>query len=136
GLSGAELAQRAYQQAMRFNVEFLSGRAASLRSDNGYHFVCLGDGREVSAQTCLIATGGDWRRLEVAGRGQRTGAGVYYGAAVAEARACKDEEVFLVGGAHSAGQAALPFRQFARRLLHPVPAQPLQRSMSKYFIDE
>jgi thioredoxin reductase (NADPH) len=136
GLSGAELAQRAYQQAVRFNVEFLSGRAASLRSDKGYHFVCLGDGREVSAQTCLIATGVDWRRLEVAGIEQLTGAGVYYGAALAEARACKGEEVFLVGGANSAGQAAMAFSQYARRVVILVRAPSLESSMSKYLIDE
>ncbi len=136
GLSGAELAQRAYQQAMRFNVEFLSGRAASIRSDQGYHFVCLGDGREVSAQTCLIATGVDWRRLDVSGVEQLTGAGIYYGAALAEARSCKDEEVFLVGGANSAGQAALAFSQYARRVVILVRAPSLESSMSKYLIDE
>ena len=136
GLSGAELAQRAYQQAVRFNVEFLSGRAASLRSDKGYHFVCLGDGREVSAQTCLIATGVDWRRLEIPGVEQLTGAGIYYGAALAEARACKGEEVFLVGGANSAGQAALAFSQYARRVVILVRAASLESSMSKYLIDE
>jgi thioredoxin reductase (NADPH) len=136
GLSGAELAQRAYQQAVRFNVEFLSGRAASLRSDKGYHFVCLGDGREVSAQTCLIATGVDWRRLDIPGVEQLTGAGIYYGAALAEARACKGEEVFLVGGANSAGQAAMAFSQYARRVVILVRAASLESSMSKYLIDE
>jgi thioredoxin reductase (NADPH) len=136
GLSGAELAQRAYQQAVRFNVEFLSGRAASIRSDKGYHFVCLGDGREVSAQTCLIATGVDWRRLEVPGVEQLTGAGIYYGAALAEARSCKGEEVFLVGGANSAGQAAMAFSQYARRVVILVRATSLESTMSKYLIDE
>jgi thioredoxin reductase (NADPH) len=136
GLSGAELAQRAYQQAVRFNVEFVSGRAASIRSDQGYHFICLSDGREISSQTCLIATGVDWRRLDVPGIEQLTGAGVYYGAALAEARSCKDEEVFLVGGANSAGQAALAFSQFARRVVILVRASSLESSMSKYLIDE
>jgi thioredoxin reductase (NADPH) len=136
GLSGAELAQRAYQQAVRFNVEFVSGRAASIRSDQGYHFICLSDGREISSQTCLIATGVDWRRLDVPGIEQLTGAGVYYGAALAEARSCKDEEVFLVGGANSAGQAALAFSQFARRVVILVRASSLASSMSKYLIDE
>jgi thioredoxin reductase (NADPH) len=136
GLSGAELAQRAYQQAVRFNVEFLSGRAASLRSDKGYHFVCLGDGREVSGQTCLIATGVDWRRLDVPGVEQLTGAGIYYGAALAEARSCKGEEVFLVGGANSAGQAAMEFSKYARRVVILVRAASLESTMSKYLIDE
>ena len=106
GLSGAELAQRAYQQAVRFNVEFLSGRAASRSLRSGLSF-CLPWRREGSlSQTCLIATGVDWRRLDVPGVEELTGAGIYYGAALAEARSCKGEEVFLVGGANSAGQAA------------------------------
>jgi thioredoxin reductase (NADPH) len=136
GVSGAELARRAFQQAISFNVEFLTGRAASLRSDQGYHFVCLGDGKEISAQTCLIATGVAWRRLDVTGVERLTGAGVYYGAALTEARACKDEEVFIVGGANSAGQAALAFSQYARRVVMLVRAASLESSMSKYLIDE
>ncbi len=136
GLSGAELARRAYQQASRFGAEFISGRASSIRSDRGYHFVCLGDGREVSAQTSLIATGVDWRRLDVPGVQRLTGAGVYYGAALAEARSCQDEEVFLVGGANSAGQAALHFARFAKRVVMVVRAASLESSMSKYLIDE
>jgi thioredoxin reductase (NADPH) len=136
GVSGALLAERAYQQALSFNVEFLAGRAASLRTDQGYHFVCLGDGKEVSAQTCLIATGVAWRRLEVTGVERLTGAGIYYGAALTEARSCKGEEVFLVGGANSAGQAALAFSQYARRVVILVRAASLESSMSKYLIDE
>jgi thioredoxin reductase (NADPH) len=136
GLSGAELANRAYQQATRFQVEFLSGRAASLRCDKGYHFVCLGDGREISCQTCLIATGVDWRRLDVPGVEQLTGAGVYYGAALAEARSSKGEDVFVVGGANSAGQAALEFGRYARRVVILVRGASLESSMSKYLIDE
>ena len=136
GLSGAELARRAYQQASRFGAEFLSGRAASIRTEQGYHFVCLGDGREVSAQTCLIATGVAWRRLGVQGLDRLTGAGVYYGAALAEVRSCQDEEVFLVGGANSAGQAALHFSRYAKRVVMLVRAASLESSMSKYLIDE
>jgi thioredoxin reductase (NADPH) len=136
GVSGAELARRAYQQAVGFNVEFLAGRAASLRSDRGYQFVCLGDGKEISAQTCLIATGVAWKRLDVPGVERLTGAGVYYGAALTEARACKDEEVFIVGGANSAGQASLAFSQYARRVVMLVRAASLESSMSKYLIDE
>jgi thioredoxin reductase (NADPH) len=136
GVSGALLAERAYQQALSFNVEFLAGRAASLRTDQGYHFVCLGDGKEVSAQTCLIATGVAWRRLEVTGVERLTGAGIYYGAALTEARSCKGEEVFLVGGANSAGQAALAFSQYARRVVILVRAASLESTMSKYLIDE
>jgi thioredoxin reductase (NADPH) len=136
GVSGAELANRAYQQAMRLKAEFLSGRAASLRSEKGYHFICVGDGQEISTQSCLIATGVDWRRLDVPGVQDLTGAGVYYGAALTEARACKDEEVFMVGGANSAGQAALAFSQYARKVTLVVRAASLESSMSKYLIDE
>jgi thioredoxin reductase (NADPH) len=136
GISGARLAEHAFKQAVSFNVEFLAGRAASLRTDQGYHFVCLGDGKEISAQTCLIATGVDWRRLDVPGVERLTGAGIYYGAALTEARACKDEEVFIVGGANSAGQAALAFSQYARRVVMLVRAASLESSMSKYLIDE
>jgi thioredoxin reductase (NADPH) len=136
GVSGALLADRAFKQAVSFNVEFLAARAASLRSSQGYQFVCLGDGKEISAQTCLIATGVAWRRLDVPGVERLTGAGVYYGAALTEARACKDEEVFIVGGANSAGQAALAFSQYARRVVMLVRASSLESSMSKYLIDE
>jgi thioredoxin reductase (NADPH) len=136
GVSGARLAESAFRQAEFFKVEFLTGRAASLRSEQGYHFVCLGDGKEISAQTCLIATGVAWKRLDVPGVERLTGAGVYYGAALTEARACKDEEVFVVGGANSAGQAALAFSQYARRVVMLVRASSLESSMSKYLIDE
>ena len=136
GLSGADLARRAYQQASQFGAEFINGRAASIRSDGGYHFVCLGDGREVSAQTSLIATGVDWRRLDIPGVERLTGAGVYYGAAPAEASSCQDEDVFLVGGANSAGQAALHFSRYAKRVVMLVRASSLESSMSKYLIDE
>ncbi|HEX3472328.1 MAG TPA: FAD-dependent oxidoreductase, partial [Silvibacterium sp.] len=136
GISGARLAEHAFKQAVSFNVEFLAARAASLRTDQGYHFICLGDGKEISAQTCLIATGVDWRRLDVSGVERLTGAGIYYGAALTEARACKDEEVFVVGGANSAGQAALAFSQYARRVVMLVRAASLESSMSKYLIDE
>jgi len=136
GLSGADLARRAYQQASQFGAEFVSGRASGIRTERGYHFVCMGDGREISAQTSLIATGVDWRRLDVAGVERLTGAGVYYGAALAEARTCQDEEVFLIGGANSAGQAALHFARFAKRVVMLVRAPSLESSMSKYLIDE
>jgi thioredoxin reductase (NADPH) len=136
GLSGAELARRAYQQASRFGAEFLTQRATGLRSENGYHFVQLGDQATVSAQACLIATGVNWRRLPVPGVDRLVGSGVYYGAALAEAKSCADEEVFLIGGANSAGQAAMYFSRYARRVVMLVRARSLEKSMSKYLIDE
>ncbi len=136
GLRGSELANRAYQQATRFGAEFLMQRAVAVHSENGYHFVRLGDQASVSAQACLIATGVNWRRLPVPGLEGLVGAGVYYGAALAEARSCAGEEVFLIGGANSAGQAAMHFARYAKRVVMMVRASSLEKSMSKYLIDE
>lgn len=136
GLSGADLARRAYQQAMRLGAEFLSQQATAIRSENNYHFVRLGDGREISAQCCLVATGVNYRKLRVPGVEQLTGAGVYYGAALAEAKTCANEEVFIVGGANSAGQAAMEFARYARRVVMLVRAPSLEKNMSKYLIDQ
>jgi thioredoxin reductase (NADPH) len=136
GLQGAELARRAYQQASRFGAEFLMQRAVGIHTENGYHFVRLGDQASVSAQACLIATGVNWRRLPVPGLERLVGSGVYYGAALAEAKSCSGEEVFLIGGANSAGQAAMYFSRYARRVVMIVRAPSLEKSMSKYLIDE
>jgi thioredoxin reductase (NADPH) len=96
----------------------------------------LGDQATVSAQACLVATGVNWRRLPVPGVDRLVGSGVYYGAALAEAKSCADEEVFLIGGANSAGQAAMYFARYARRVVMLVRAPSLAKSMSKYLIDE
>jgi thioredoxin reductase (NADPH) len=84
----------------------------------------------------LLAMGVQYRRLEIAGAEALTGRGIYYGAALVEAAACRDEEVFLVGGANSAGQAALHFARYARKVTMLVRAESLVESMSKYLIDE
>ncbi len=136
GLSGADLARRAYQQAVRLGAEFLAQQATSIRTENNYHFVRLADEREISAQCCLLATGVDYRKLRVPGLEQLTGAGVYYGAALSEAKTCANEEVFIVGGANSAGQAAMHFARYARRVVMMVRAPSLEKSMSKYLIDQ
>lgn len=136
GLSGAELARRAFVQASRFGVEFVTQRAASIRSQNSYHFVGLPDGREVSSHAVLLAVGVSYRRLDVPGIDGLTGRGVYYGAALAEAQACSKEHVFIVGGANSAGQAAMHFAKYAARVTMLVRAESLEKSMSKYLIDQ
>jgi thioredoxin reductase (NADPH) len=136
GITGADLGRRAHMQCVRFGAEFLTQRAVSLRVDGQYRFVVLADGREVSSHVLLLATGVQYRRLEIPGADQLTGRGIYYGAALVEAAACKDEEVYIVGGANSAGQAALHFAKFACKVTMLVRASGLEASMSKYLIDE
>jgi thioredoxin reductase (NADPH) len=123
-------------QCVRFGAEFLTQRAVGLRVDGQYRFVVLADGREVSSHVLLLATGVQYKRLEIPGSEALTGRGIYYGAALVEAAACKDEEVYIVGGANSAGQAALHFAKFACKVTMLVRAQSLESSMSKYLIDE
>lgn len=136
GLSGADLGQRAYAQAIRFGAEFLTQRAGGIRSENNYIFVQLADGREVSCHVCLIACGVSYRRLDTPGVDHLTGAGVYYGAAMTEAKSCVDEEIYIVGGANSAGQAAMYFSKYAKRVTLLVRGSSLEKTMSKYLIDE
>src|SRR5690349_11641770 len=110
GLSGADLARRAVIQARRFGVEILAPQEVlGLRVEGGSKFVKLADGNEIGAKSLVIATGVAYRKLDVPGMERLQGAGVYYGAAMTEATACKDEDVFVVGGANSAGQAAIHF---------------------------
>jgi thioredoxin reductase (NADPH) len=136
GITGADLGRRAHMQCVRFGAEFLTQRAVGLRVDGQYRFVVLADGREVSSHVLLLATGVQYRRLDIPGADKLTGRGIYYGAALVEAAACKDEDVFIVGGANSAGQAALHFAKFACKVTMLVRASGLEASMSKYLIDE
>ncbi|MGB7188692.1 MAG: FAD-dependent oxidoreductase [Acidobacteriaceae bacterium] len=135
GVSGADLARRAHVQASRFGVEFLSQCAAGIREENQYRLVRIGDGKEVSCHVALIAMGVNYRRLQAPGIERLTGAGVYYGAALAEAKACQDEQVYIVGGANSAGQAAMHFSGYAREVTMLVRGESLEAGMSKYLID-
>jgi thioredoxin reductase (NADPH) len=136
GITGADLGRRATVQATRFGAEFLTQRATGLRIDGQYRFIQLGDGREVSSHVVLLATGVHYRKLDIPGADRLTGRGIYYGAALVEAAACKDEDVFVVGGANSAGQAALHFAKFACKVTMLVRGAGLTASMSKYLIDE
>jgi thioredoxin reductase (NADPH) len=136
GLSGDELAKRAFLQANRLGAEFLTQRVTCIRSENGYHVVHLSDSRELTAHVCLIATGVSYCKLDVPGADRFSGAGVYYGAAKTEAMSCADEEVYLVGGANSAGQAAMHFSRYAAKVHMLVRGDSLTRSMSKYLIDQ
>jgi thioredoxin reductase (NADPH) len=136
GLSGDELAKRAFLQANRLGAEFLTQRVTCIRSENGYQLVKMGDGRELTCHVCLIATGVDYCRLDVPGAERFAGAGVYYGAARTEAMSCAEEEIYLVGGANSAGQAAMHFSRYAAKVHMLVRGDSLTRSMSKYLIDQ
>jgi thioredoxin reductase (NADPH) len=136
GITGADLGRRAHMQCVRFGAEFLTQRAVGLRVDGQYRFAVLADGREVSSHVLLLATGVEYRKLAIPGADKLAGRGIYYGAALVEAAACKDEDVFIVGGANSAGQAALHFAKFACKVTMLVRASGLEASMSKYLIDE
>ena len=136
GITGADLGRRASIQATRFGAEFVTQRAAGLRIDGQYRFVKMADGREVSTHAILLAPGVQYRKLDVPGGERLTGRGIYYGAALVEAPSCKDEDVFLVGGANSAGQAALYFAKYARSVTMLVRGEGLEATMSKYLIDE
>jgi thioredoxin reductase (NADPH) len=137
GLSGADLARRAVAQAKRFGVEILSPQeAAGLKVDGPYRILKLPNGSEVSCHALLIATGVQWRKLDVPGLDRLQGAGVYYGGGLTEAFSCKDEDVYIVGGANSAGQAAMHFSQYARQVVILVRGQGLTASMSQYLIDQ
>src|SRR6185437_6322070 len=135
GVSGADLARRAFTQASRFGVEFLTQCASGIRAENQYRFLRTGDGKEVSCHVALIAMGVNYRRLQAPGVERLTGVGVYYGAALVEAKACRDEQVYVVGGANSAGQAAMHFAEYAREVTMLVRGESLEAGMSKYLID-
>lgn len=137
GLSGADLARRAVTQARRFGVEILSPQeVVSVRAEDPYRILTLGDGSEVSCHALLWATGVSYRKLPTPGCDSLSGAGVYYGAAMTEALACKDEDVYVVGAANSAGQAAMYFARYARRVVMLVRGEGLEKSMSSYLIQQ
>jgi thioredoxin reductase (NADPH) len=136
GVTGSDLGRRAHTQASRFGAEFLTQRATGMRIDGQYRFIQLGDGREVSSHTVLLAPGVQYRKLDIPGAAELTGRGIYYGAALVEALSCKDEDVFVVGGANSAGQAALHFAKYASKVTMLVRGDGLSATMSKYLIDE
>jgi len=136
GITGADMGRRAHIQATRFGAEFLTQRATGLRVAGQYRFVQLGDGREVSSHAILLAPGVQYRKLEIPGGDRLTGRGIYYGAALVEAASCKNEDVFVVGGANSAGQAAMYFAKYAKSVVMLVRGKGLEATMSKYLIDE
>jgi thioredoxin reductase (NADPH) len=137
GVSGGELTQRAVAQAKKFRVEMLTPQEVKcLMADGPYRSVTLADGNTINAHALLIATGLAWRTLDVPGVERMRGAGVYYGAAMTEAESCRDLTVLIVGGANSAGQAAMYFSKHARKVVMIVRADSLGKSMSKYLVDQ
>ncbi|HET7238129.1 MAG TPA: FAD-dependent oxidoreductase [Terrimicrobiaceae bacterium] len=137
GLSGADLARRAVAQARRFGAEILTPQhAIRIRLNGPYRVITLSDGSEISCQALLLATGVSYRRLEIPGLEQLTGAGVYYGAAATEALSCKDEDAYIVGAGNSAGQAAMYLSRFARSVNIIVRGESLAKTMSQYLIDQ
>jgi thioredoxin reductase (NADPH) len=137
GLSGNDLARRAVMQAQRFGVEIIAPQeAVGLRAEGPYRIVKLANGSEISCHAALIATGVQWRRLEVPGMDRLQGAGAYYGGGSQEAISCKDETVYIVGGANSAGQAALNFAQYAEKVVMLLRGESLSATMSRYLIDQ
>jgi thioredoxin reductase (NADPH) len=137
GLSGGDLARRGVVQAQRFGVEILAPQeAVGVRTEGPYRIVKLADGNEISCHALMIASGVQWRRLEAPGVDRLQGAGVYYGGGATEALSCKGEMVYVVGGANSAGQAAMNFSKYADRVVILVRGDSLASTMSQYLIDQ
>ena len=136
GVTGADLAQRATAQARRFGTELVVGLAVeSVRREDPYRIVHLSNGDEISCHALVIATGMSVRRLDVPGLAELIGAGAYYGAAMSEAALYRDQDVAIVGGANSAGQGALYFSRYARKVTMLIRAASLSPTMSRYLID-
>jgi thioredoxin reductase (NADPH) len=137
GLSGSDLARRATDQARRLGAELVTVQeAVALESEGAGRLVHLTGGGALSANTVLVASGVSYRQLRAPGFAELTGAGVYYGAALTEARACADQHVVVIGGANSAGQAAVYFSGYAGQVTMLVRAPSLTKSMSHYLIEQ
>ena len=137
GLSGGELARRAVSQARGFGVEILTAQeVVGLKADGPLRTLKLGDGAELCCRALLIATGVSYRQLRAEGIEKLTGAGVYYGAAMSEGESVRGTDVYIVGGANSAGQAAMYFSGFAENVTMLVRRESLSTAMSQYLIDQ
>jgi thioredoxin reductase (NADPH) len=137
GLSGSDLARRATTQARRLGAELLTvSDAVALHVEGAGRIVELTGGTQLSANSVLVASGVSYRKLTAPGFADFTGAGVYYGAALTEARSCMGQHVVVIGGANSAGQAAVYFSEFASRVTMLVRGDSLTKSMSQYLIEQ
>lgn len=136
GVSGSELARRAVAQAKRFGAEIVApSEVASIRRDDPYRVVTLADGSELSAYAVILATGMEVRRLDVPDLDRLVGAGVFYGAAMTEAAAVRGQDVMVVGGANSAGQGAMFFSRYARKVTMILRGNSLGAAMSQYLVE-
>jgi thioredoxin reductase (NADPH) len=135
GISGQELASRAYTQAQKFGAQLLIAQGAtSLTCDRRPYTVEVGDGTRIPAKTVIIATGAEYRRLPIENLSRFEGAGVYYAATFMESQLCTDDEVMVVGAGNSAGQAAVFLAQNARHVQMVIRGECLAKSMSRYLI--
>src|SRR5438445_2631777 len=136
GLSGGDLARRALAQARRLGAEILSpDEVSAISREDPYRLVTMSDGAAVSCQTVVVATGVSYRQLDLDGAAELAGAGIYYGAATTEAVIYRDQDVAVVGGGNSAGQAAVYLSRFAKRVVLIVRTSELS-GMSQYLIDQ
>ncbi|MCI5059024.1 MAG: FAD-dependent oxidoreductase [Flavobacteriales bacterium] len=137
GLSGAELSRRAISQATRFGIEFVSPREVKkIEVEGTYKILTLDNDDMVITKSIVITTGVDYRKLEIPGIDNYTGAGIYYGAATTEAHATKDRDVYVVGGGNSAGQAAVYLSNYAKNVSILIRRDSLNSTMSSYLIDQ
>ncbi|MBM2622862.1 FAD-dependent oxidoreductase [Actinoplanes sp. LDG1-06] len=137
GVSGAQLTDRARRQASKFSAEVLTTRdVTGLRQDGSARTLSFADGGEISAHSIVLATGVAYRPLVADGVAELTGSGVYYGSASTEGPSCAGSDVYIVGGANSAGQAALFFSRYARSVTLLVRGDSLEASMSYYLIQQ
>jgi thioredoxin reductase (NADPH) len=137
GVSGGQLTDRARRQAVKFGAELLTtSEVTGLEVNGPARTVRFSDGSAVDAKAVILATGVSYRLLGVPGCTEMTGAGVYYGAALTEAEGCQDQDVYVIGGANSAGQAAVYLARFARSVTMLVRAASLEQSMSYYLIQQ
>jgi thioredoxin reductase (NADPH) len=137
GISGGRLAANAYQQAWAFGTTFLWSRSlTSIAADGDLRVLRLSDGSRLTSRTVIVATGSNWRRLDVPALNELQGRGVFYGAAVSEARAMTGKNVYVLGGGNSAGQAAVYLARFARQVTIVIRRSALAETMSDYLIRE
>jgi thioredoxin reductase (NADPH) len=137
GVSGAQLTDRARRQAQKFGAEVLSAREViGLQARGSARIVRFGDETELAAHAIILATGVSYRTLEAPGIAELTGRGVYYGSAMTQGPSCEGEEIYIVGGANSAGQAAVFFSRYARTVTVLVRGASLHDSMSHYLIKQ
>ncbi len=136
GLSGAELSQRAIAQTLRFGTEILTPKSVkNIRLQDGYKIIEMTDGTEVHGRSIIISTGVEYRKLDIPGIENFTGAGVYYGSASVEAHACKDSCVYIVGGANSACQAALHISKFAKEVNMLIRRDSIKNTAAHYLAE-